>query len=74
MPKDGVTTKFVDPDDIENFKNAIDENTKAVFFETLGNPNCNLIDIQAVADIAHAQGVPVVIELYVRYSVSASSV
>ena len=62
LPKDGVTTKFVDPDDIENFKNAIDENTKAVFFETLGNPNCNLIDIQAVADIAHAQGVPVVID------------
>lgn len=62
LSKDGVTTKFIDPDDIQNFEHAIDENTKAVFFETLGNPNCNLIDIQAVADMAHAHGVPVVID------------
>ena len=62
LPKDGVTTTFVDPDDVSNFEKAIDEHTKAVFFETLGNPNSNLIDIQAVADIAHAHGVPVVID------------
>lgn len=62
LSKDGVTTKFIDPDDVNNFEQAIDENTKAVFFETLGNPNCNLIDIQAVADIAHAHGVPVVMD------------
>ena len=62
LPKDGVTTTFVDPDDVSNFEKAIDEHTKAVFFETLGNPNSNLIDIQAVADIAHSHGVPVVID------------
>lgn len=62
LPKDGVTTTFVDPDDVSNFEKAIDVHTKAVFFESLGNPNANLIDIQAVADIAHAHGVPVVID------------
>lgn len=62
LPKDGITTTFVDPDDVQNFANAIDEHTKAVFFESLGNPNSNLIDIKAVAEIAHAKGVPVVID------------
>ncbi len=62
LPKDGVTTTFVDPDDVTNFEKAIDEHTKAVFFETLGNPNSNVIDIAAVAKIAHAKGVPVVVD------------
>lgn len=58
----GVTTTFVDPDDVSNFENAIQENTKALFIETLGNPNSNIIDIQAVADIAHAHKIPLVID------------
>lgn len=62
LPADGVTTKFVDPDDPQNFEKAIDDNTKAVFIESLGNPNSNLIDIEAVAAIAHAHGVPVVVD------------
>ena len=51
----GVTTTFVDPAEISNFENAIQENTKAIFIETLGNPHSNIIDIKAVADIAHKQ-------------------
>lgn len=58
----GVTTTFVDPDDPQNFENAIQENTKAVFIETLGNPNSNIIDIQAVADIAHKHNIPLVVD------------
>lgn len=62
FPQHGVTTTFVDPDDPQNFENAIQENTKAVFIETLGNPNSNIIDIQAVADIAHKHGIPLVVD------------
>lgn len=58
----GVTTTFVDPDDVSNFEAAIQDNTKALFIETLGNPNSNIIDIQAVADIAHAHKIPLVID------------
>lgn len=62
FPQHGVTTTFVDPDDTQNFENAIQENTKAVFIETLGNPNSNIIDIQAVADIAHKHNIPLVVD------------
>lgn len=62
LPQDGVTTTFVDPDDVENFEKAIDENTKALFLETLGNPNSNIVDLKKVADIAHAHGIPVVVD------------
>lgn len=62
FPQHGVTTTFVDPDDLQNFENAIQENTKAVFIETLGNPNSNIIDIQAVADIAHKHNIPLVVD------------
>ncbi len=58
----GIETTFVDPEDPENFKKAITQKTKAVFFETLGNPNCNLTDVDAVAQIAHENGVPVVVD------------
>ncbi|MDE6305542.1 MAG: O-acetylhomoserine aminocarboxypropyltransferase/cysteine synthase [Muribaculaceae bacterium] len=58
----GVTTTFVDPADLSNFENAIQPNTKAVFIETFGNPNANLIDISAVADIAHRHGIPLIID------------
>ena len=62
LPTYGVTTTFVDPADISNFENAIQENTKAVFIETLGNPNSNIIDIEAVAEIAHSHGIPLIID------------
>lgn len=62
FPQHGVTTTFVDPDDPANFEAAIQENTKAVFIETLGNPNSNIIDIQAVADIAHKHNIPLIVD------------
>lgn len=58
----GVETTFVDPDDLQNFENAIKENTKAIFIETLGNPNSNLIDIEKLADIAHKHNIPLVVD------------
>lgn len=58
----GVSTTFVDPDDVANFENAIQDNTKAIFIETLGNPNSNIIDIKAVADVAHKHGIPLVVD------------
>lgn len=54
----GVTTTFVDPSDPENFERAIKENTKALYIETLGNPNSDVVDIEAVANIAHAHKIP----------------
>ena len=58
----GITTTFVDPDEEGSFEKAIQENTKAIFIETLGNPNSNLIDIEAVAETAHKHGIPLVID------------
>lgn len=60
FPEHGVKTTFVDPDNLSNFEDAIQENTKAIFFETLGNPNSNLIDIEALAEIAHKHSIPLV--------------
>lgn len=62
FPHSGVTTTFVDPDDIQNFEDAIQDNTKAIFIETLGNPNSNIIDIKAVAEIAHKHNIPLVVD------------
>ncbi len=61
----GVDCTFVDPtqpDPIENFEKAIRENTKAVFVETIGNPNANLIDIDALAEMCHRHGIPLVVD------------
>lgn len=58
----GVTTTFVDPFDIENFEKAIQDNTKALYIETLGNPNSEVVDIEAIAKIAHAHHIPLVID------------
>lgn len=58
----GISTTFVDPEDVNNFEKAIGANTKAVFIETLGNPNSNVIDIEAVAKIAHAHKIPLIID------------
>ena len=57
-----ITTTFVDPDIEGSFEAAITDKTKAIFVETLGNPNSNLIDIEAIAKIAHAHGIPLVVD------------
>lgn len=62
LPTYGVTTTFVDPSDLANFEKAIQPNTKAVFIETLGNPNSNIIDIDVVAAIAHRHKIPLIID------------
>jgi O-acetylhomoserine (thiol)-lyase len=62
LPKLGIETTFVDPDDPENFRAAIKKNTKIVYAETLGNPLINVLDIQAVADIAHEAGLPLMLD------------
>jgi len=58
----GIKVHFVDPDDPENFRRAITSKTKAVYIETIGNPGINLIDIEAVADIAHENGIPLIVD------------
>lgn len=58
----GITTTFVDPLDPQAFENAIQENTKALYIETLGNPNSEVVDIEAIAKIAHAHQIPLVID------------
>ncbi|MDR0399371.1 MAG: O-acetylhomoserine aminocarboxypropyltransferase/cysteine synthase [Treponema sp.] len=58
----GIETTFVDGGIAANFEKAIQPNTKALFFETLGNPNCSVVDIEAVTAIAHKHGIPVVVD------------
>ena len=62
LPKLGITVKFVDGLKPETFGPAIDERTKAVFLETIGNPRLDVHDIRAIADVAHAKGVPVLVD------------
>jgi O-acetylhomoserine (thiol)-lyase len=62
LPQFGINTKFVDPNEPENFAAAITSKTKAVFCETLSNPACDVSDIEAIADIAHANGIPLIVD------------
>ncbi|MDQ0229685.1 O-acetylhomoserine aminocarboxypropyltransferase/cysteine synthase family protein [Metabacillus malikii] len=62
LPKYGIKTNFVDPKEPENFRLAITENTKAIFAETIGNPSLDILDIEAVAAIAHEAGIPLIID------------
>ncbi len=62
LPLYGITTKFADPDDENSFEAAIDENTKALYIETLGNPNSNAVDIEKIANIAHKHNIPLVVD------------
>ncbi|MCH6258001.1 O-acetylhomoserine aminocarboxypropyltransferase/cysteine synthase [Puniceicoccaceae bacterium K14] len=62
LPSLGITVKFVDPKNPQNFADAIDDKTKAVFCETVGNPALDITDIQAVADVAHAKGLPLIVD------------
>jgi len=58
----GIKAVFADPDEPDNFRKAINEKTKAIYIETIGNPGINIIDIQAVADIAHENGIPLIVD------------
>jgi len=58
----GVMTTFVDADELTNFENAIQPNTKAIFIESLGNPNSSIIDIEKVAEIAHRHKIPLIVD------------
>ncbi len=62
LPKLGITTRFVDPADPENFRRAITDRTKALYAETIGNPKMDVLDIEPVAKIAHEAGVPLIID------------
>lgn len=62
LPQYGITTTFIDPFNYDEIESAIQENTKAVFIETLGNPNSDVVDIEKVAAIAHAHKIPLVID------------
>ncbi len=62
LPKMGITVKFVDPSDPENFRKAINDKTRAVYAETLGNPKLEVLDFEAVAKIAHDAGLPLIVD------------
>ncbi|MPM00565.1 L-methionine gamma-lyase [bioreactor metagenome] len=62
LPDAGIETTFVDGSEAQNFADAIRPNTKALFLESLGNPNSDIIDLEAVSAIAHANGIPVIID------------
>src|SRR5947207_14504888 len=62
LKKLGIETTFVSPDEPENFRQAIQPNTKLLYAETLGNPLINIVDIEALAKIAHEAGIPLVLD------------
>ena len=62
LREQGLTTTFVDPSDPENFEKAIRDNTKLIYAETLGNPNSNVIDLEAISAIAHKHGIPLIVD------------
>jgi O-acetylhomoserine (thiol)-lyase len=62
LPRQGIEVKFASGDDLASFDNLIDENTKAVFCESIGNPAGNIIDLEGLAKIAHKHGVPLIVD------------
>ncbi len=62
LPRLGITTTFVDAADTENFTNAIQENTRAVFVESLGNPKLDVLDLKAIASVAKAAKIPLIVD------------
>lgn len=62
LPRLGINTKFIDGDNPEDFEKAIDENTKALYIETIGNPRLNVPDFETLADVAHKNGIPLVVD------------
>ena len=62
LREQGLTVTFVDPSDPENFERAIQDHTKLLYAETLGNPNSDVIDIEAISEIAHRHGIPLIVD------------
>lgn len=62
LVEQGLTTTFVNPSDPKNFEKAIQPNTKLIYAETLGNPNSDVIDIEAISEIAHKHGIPLIVD------------
>ncbi|MBA5792905.1 O-acetylhomoserine aminocarboxypropyltransferase/cysteine synthase [Flavobacterium sp. xlx-214] len=62
LPRFGITTTFVDPDDVTNFENAIQENTRVIFGESLGNPKLNVLDIEGIAAISKKYHIPFIVD------------
>ncbi|HET7036859.1 MAG TPA: O-acetylhomoserine aminocarboxypropyltransferase/cysteine synthase family protein [Thermomicrobiaceae bacterium] len=62
LPKHGLTTRFVDPTELENFQTAINERTRVVYLETIGNPKLDVVRIRDVARIAHEAGLPLIVD------------
>ena len=62
LPQFGIETTFVDAHNLEELEGAVKENTKAIYIETLGNPNCDIPDVEAIAAIAHKYGLPLVVD------------
>lgn len=62
LPRFGIETTFVDADNVANFETAIQPNTKAIFIESLGNPKLDVLDIEAIADIAKANNIPLIVD------------
>jgi O-acetylhomoserine (thiol)-lyase len=62
LPRYGITTTFVNPDNPDNFKTALTDNTKAIYVETIGNPGINLVDLEAIAKIAHDHKIPLIVD------------
>ena len=62
LPRLGITTKFVDGDNAKDLAAAIDEKTKCIYIETIGNPRYNVPDIEAIAKVAHDAGIPLVVD------------
>lgn len=62
LPRLGINTIFVDPDDVSNFDKAITDKTKAVYIESIGNPGINIVDVEALAEIAHKHKIPLIVD------------
>jgi O-acetylhomoserine/O-acetylserine sulfhydrylase len=62
LPRLGITTKFITSDKAEDYAAAIDDRTKAVFLESISNPRYNVPDFEKIVEVAHAKGVPVVVD------------
>lgn len=62
LPRLGITTKFVQGDKAEDFAAAIDDNTKMIYIESIGNPKYNIPDFEAIAKVAHDHGIPLVVD------------
>ena len=66
LPRLGITTKFVSGDKAEDFIDLIDDHTKAIYIESIGNPKYNIPDFEAIAKVAHDAGVPLVVSREIR--------